>query len=79
MKLLPALLLVAAVSARAQDNPYVTSHATLMPCPSGPGVAVVAVDENGNETFAGCWGDPMPERERDDENHQRRTHKEKAE
>ena len=74
MKLLPALLLIVAVAAHAQsDDTAVSTHATLMPCPNGPGVAVVAVDEAGNETWAGCWGGEPPERHRD-EDHHRRTH-----
>jgi hypothetical protein len=55
-------------SATAHATP-VETHATLMPCPNGPGVAVVATDENGNESWAGCWGsDPEPVY-RDDHHH----------
>ena len=52
MKLLPLLLLTAAITAQA-DTRVVN---TLLPCPNGPGTAVVVVDEDGNQTWAGCWG-----------------------
>lgn len=49
----------------------VSTHATFYPCPNGPGQAVVAVDEDGNETWAGCWGsDPAPV-DRDDDRRQK--------
>ena len=59
MKLFAALLFLACSAAHATP---VETHATLMPCPNGPGTAVVATDENGNESWAGCWGsDPVPD------------------
>jgi hypothetical protein len=71
MKLLPAILLAAAISAHAQSDD-IRTEATLMPCPNGPGVAVVAIDANGNETWAGCWGsDPVPERGYEERRHER--------
>jgi hypothetical protein len=46
-----AILLTATAHAET-----VETHATMMPCPDGsPGVAVVATDANGNESWAGCW------------------------
>lgn len=67
MKALPAILLFVAVSAHAE---IVSTHATFYPCPNGPGQAVIAVDENGNETWAGCWGsDPVYQ-----DNHREKPH-----
>jgi len=74
MKLLPAILLTVCVAAHAQsDDTPVRTQATLVPCPSGPGVAVVATDAYGNQTFAGCWGADAPVRERHEDTHPR-TH-----
>ena len=70
------LLAVKDATAAHADDGYVKTYTMGEPCPSGPGMLVYAQDENGNVSYAGCWGDPMPEREHHDENHQRRTYRE---
>jgi hypothetical protein len=75
MKLLPAVLLVAAFSAHAQsDDTPVQTHATLVPCPNGPGLAVEAIEADGQETWAGCWGADAPVREHHEDHHVRTHH-----
>lgn len=69
MKLLPLIFLTAAITAQA-DTRVVN---TLLPCPNGPGTAVVVVDEDGNQTWAGCWGweNYDDEQERHEHKHRR--------
>jgi hypothetical protein len=77
MKLLAALLMTVAISAHAQsdDTTPIQTHATLVPCPNGPGVAVEAIEADGQETWAGCWGaDPVVRHPDDHEDHHVRTH-----
>jgi hypothetical protein len=67
MKLLPAILILAAFSAHADET-----RATLTACPNGQGLAVVAEDGSGQEAWAGCWGADAPERR---ERHREQTRK----
>jgi hypothetical protein len=75
MKPFIVILLAFVSTAHAQTIPPADTHATLFPCPNGPGVAVVAVQPDGSEDFAGCWGADAPVREGDyhREDHNNRT------
>jgi hypothetical protein len=69
MKLLPALLLLACVAAHADGD--IQTYTNGEPCPNGPGLMVMATDEDGNTSWAGCWGADAVEI-RDDEPHYHR-------
>jgi hypothetical protein len=61
MRLLPVILFAVATAAHAQsDDVPLRTHATLFPCPNGPGVAVVADQPDGSQEWAGCWGSDAP-------------------
>jgi hypothetical protein len=66
-------LLIVTTAAHAGEP--ASTHATSLPCPNGPGVAVVAVDAQGNESWAGCWGADVPAPR--DEDRRERTHQDR--